>query len=190
MGRVTRKQGWIAAAAVTVVVVVAGLVWFKPWALWVNETVHEALPSAPAPTAAPGAPSASSDVPSPSVPAEPTGPVTVAQGRFITHEHATTGVVKIVRLADGSHTLRLEDLDTSNGPDLRVWLSDAPVKEGKAGWGVFDDGKYLNLAKLKGNRGDQNYPLPADVDWSAYTSVSIWCDRFDVSFGAAEIARV
>ncbi|MFE1347901.1 DM13 domain-containing protein [Streptomyces sp. NPDC058757] len=185
MGRVTKRRRW-AAAVVAAVIAVAGLMWFKPWALWVDETVHEALPSATAPSGTGAVPAD----PSPSAPpTEPAGPATVARGSFISHEHATTGTVRIVRLADGSHTLRLEGLDTSNGPDLHVWLSDAPVKEGTAGWRVFDDGKYVDLAKLKGNKGDQNYPLPADLDLSAYTSVSIWCDRFDVSFGAAEIVR-
>ncbi|MFD5424987.1 DM13 domain-containing protein [Streptomyces sp. NPDC127084] len=179
------RQRWGAVAAVAAVVVAAGLVWFKPWALWVDETVHEALPSAAPQTAPVGAPPPATASPS----RAPAGPVTVAQGSFVSHEHATTGAVKIVRLADGSHTLRLEGLETSNGPDLRVWLSDAPVKEGRAGWFVFDEGMYVNLAKLKGNKGDQNYLLPADLDWSAYTSVSIWCDRFDVSFGAAELVR-
>ncbi|MER5204157.1 DM13 domain-containing protein [Streptomyces sp. NPDC002825] len=164
---------------------VAGLLWFKPWALWVDETVNEALPTASATPSGPatGEPSSARATPAPS------GPVTVAEGSFVSHEHATTGTVKIVRLTDGTHTLRLEGLDTSNGPDLRVWLSDAPVKRGRAGWGVFDDGKYVDLAKLKGNKGDQNYPLPAGLDWSKYPSVSIWCARFDVSFGAATLAR-
>lgn len=44
--------------------------------------------------------------------------------------------------------------------------------------------------QAQGNKGDQNYPLPTDVDWPKYHSVSIWCDRFDVSFGAAALARV
>ena len=95
-----------------------------------------------------------------------------------------------MELADGSHVVRLENLDTSNGPDLRVLLTDAPVQEGRAGWRVFDDGEYVSLGKLKGNKGSQNYVLPDDVDPARYTSVSIWCDRFDVSFGAAELARV
>jgi len=190
----TRKQRWGVVGGVGLAVVLAGLLWFKPWALWVDETVHEALPSAnPAqsatPSATPSAPTTGGSTSASATPAPP-GPVTVAQGTFFSHEHTTTGTVRIVRLPDGTHTLRLEGLDTSNGPDLRVWLSDAPVKEGKAGWDVFDDGKYVNLAKLKGNKGDQNYPLPAGVDWSTYPSVSIWCDRFDVSFGAAPLARV
>jgi electron transfer DM13 len=77
---------------------------------------------------------------------------------------------------------------TSSGPDVHVRLSDAPVKPGKDGWALFDDGRYLDAGKLKGNRGNQNYPLPAGTDLSGYTSVSIWCDRFDVSFGAAALS--
>ncbi|MET9442287.1 DM13 domain-containing protein [Streptomyces sp. NPDC006610] len=174
-----------------VVLAGAGLYWFKPWTLWVDETVREALPSASAPAASPSAPgtaepgATTSGTPEP----EPTGPVTVARGELISHEHETSGEVSLLRLADGSHVLRLSDLDTSNGPDLRVWLTDAPVKEGRAGWHVFDDGSYKELGRLKGNKGDQNYAVPADVDPAAFTSMSIWCDRFNVSFGAAELTR-
>ncbi|MFE1230398.1 DM13 domain-containing protein [Streptomyces sp. NPDC058745] len=180
MGRV-RRTWWRGGAAVLVPAAIAGLVWFEPWALWVDETVREAPPSAAAPTAPPHA-----DTPPPAPPAEP---VTVARGAFVSHEHPTTGTARIVRLADGTAVLRVEGLDTSSGPDVRVWLSDAPVREGKAGWHVFDDGRHVSLGKLKGNKGDQNYPLPTGVDWEEYASVSIWCDRFDVSFGAASLVR-
>ncbi|MFE6222432.1 DM13 domain-containing protein [Streptomyces sp. NPDC057854] len=192
--RRTRKGVRAGLGIAVALAVAAGLVWFKPWALWVDETVNEALPTgAPSATGttapSPSGGTAPTATAGPSGSPAPTGPVTLAEGTFISHEHDTTGTAKVVRLTDGTHTLRLEGLDTSNGPDLRVWLSDSPVKPGKAGWGVFDDGRYVNVAKLKGNKGDQNYPLPADVDWSAYPSVSIWCDRFDVSFGAATLAR-
>ncbi|MGW6536489.1 DM13 domain-containing protein [Streptomyces sp. NPDC055051] len=181
-----RRSKWTLWGGVAVVVVAAALMWFKPWALWVDETVDEALPTS-APTTSAGE-SAGGEPPSP-VPA-PAGPTTVAQGGFVSHEHETAGTAKVVRLADGTHTLRIEGLDTSNGPDLRILLSDAAVVEGTAGRHVFDDGRHVTLAKLKGNRGNQNYTLPADIDWSDYTSVSIWCDRFDVSFGAAPLARL
>nr|WP_244376102.1 DM13 domain-containing protein [Streptomyces ficellus] len=163
-------------------VVAFGLVWFEPWALWVDETVKEELPSA---TSTGGGRAEPGTAASPA----PAGPRELARGELISHEHATTGSVKLVQLADGTRTLRFEGLDTSSGPDLRVWLTDAPVKAGRAGWHVFDDGKHISLGKLKGNKGDQNYALPAGIDWNAYTSVSIWCDRFDVSFGAAELTR-
>ncbi|MFF9011470.1 DM13 domain-containing protein [Streptomyces sp. NPDC014870] len=178
-----RKSLLWGAMVVAVALGAVGLYWFQPWKLWQNETIDEALP-----TVAPGASSSGAVNPGADPGADPAAaPKTVAQGSLITHEHATTGTVKLIRLADGSLTLRLEDLDTSNGPDLRVWLTDAPVKEGIAGWRVFDDGKYLSLGKLKGNKGDQNYPLPPGTDPSAFTSVTIWCDRFDVSFGAAAL---
>ncbi|MFD7320399.1 DM13 domain-containing protein [Streptomyces sp. NPDC059875] len=157
------------------VLAVVGLYLFQPWKLWQDETVDEAPPT--------GAPAASAR---PGTSAEE--PRTVAQGTLISHEHTTTGTVKLIRLPDGSHTVRLEDLDTSNGPALRVWLTDAPVKEGSAGWHVFDDGRYVSLGELKGNKGDQNYTVPAGVDVSGLTSVTIWCDRFNVSFGAARLA--
>ncbi|MGW0599451.1 DM13 domain-containing protein [Streptomyces sp. NPDC002776] len=186
MGRVRKSL----IAGVLVVAVVGagfGLYWFQPWKLWQDETVDEALPAA-AGTSAPaaGEPSAPSTAGETSA---PPAPRTLARGELISHEHDTSGSVRLVRLADGSHVVRLENLDTSNGPDLRVWLTDAPVKEGTAGWRVFDDGRYVSLGKLKGNKGSQNYAVPADVELTQYSSVSIWCDRFDVSFGAAELAR-
>ncbi|CAM5574065.1 DM13 domain-containing protein [Streptomyces griseomycini] len=186
MGRVRKVPVRSLVITVLVAAVVGGgfgLYWFQPWKLWQDETVEEALPPVAETSAPPAAaPSSTSTT--------PTGPQTLASGELISHEHATSGTVKLVRLADGSRIVRLENLDTSNGPDLRVWLTDAPVKEGKAGWHVFDDGQYVSLGRLKGNKGSQNYALPEDVDPARYTSVSIWCDRFDVSFGAAELARV
>ncbi|CAM5607192.1 hypothetical protein SAVIM338S_05542 [Streptomyces avidinii] len=197
MAETTTRRGrgrgrlFVGVALAAALALGAGLYWFQPWKLWQDSTVREALPAAaqpspagPAAAPAPSVPSASSG------PAGPTGPTTVARGTLISHEHATTGTVKVIRLPDGSHTLRLEDLDTSNGPDLRVWLTDAPVKEGAAGWTVFDDGRYVSLGKLKGNKGDQNYEIPAGVNTADYGSVTIWCDRFDVSFGAAALTAV
>ncbi|GAA4895575.1 DM13 domain-containing protein [Streptomyces coeruleoprunus] len=183
--RLVTRPVVIGALVLLVAVGGFGLYWFQPWKLWADETVQEAAPevTAPAPVApaSPGAPSAE--------PSAAPGPRTLATGTLISHEHATTGTVRVLRLADGSHVLRLEDLDTSNGPDLRVWLTDAPVLPGKDGWHVFDDGAHVSLGKLKGNKGDQNYRLPAGTDLKAYTSVTIWCDRFDVSFGAATLQR-
>ena len=192
MRRLLTRPWVIIVLTAGLVAVAVGLYWFQPWKLWVNETVQEELP--PAAAAQPSEP-AQVPVPVPSTSAapapqeKPAGPALLATGELISHEHATSGSVRILRAADGSLVLRLENLDTSNGPDLRVWVTDAPVLPGKDGWGVFDDGKYVSAGKLKGNKGSQNYALPSDVDPTNYRSVSIWCDRFDVSFGAAQLAR-
>jgi len=122
----------------------------------------------------------------PSVEETPKRTVT-AEGTFISHEHPTAGTARIITLEDGSRVLRLVGLDTDNGPDLKVWLAAAPVIEGRDGWFVFDDDEYLSLGALKGNKGNQNYAIPDDADISDLTSVTIWCERFSVSFGAAEL---
>ncbi|SHL39183.1 Electron transfer DM13 [Pseudonocardia thermophila] len=62
--------------------------------------------------------------------------------------------------------------------------------EGRDGWHVFDDGRRVDLGGLKGNIGSSNYPVPTDVDLTELSSVSIWCERFSVSFAAAELRPV
>jgi hypothetical protein len=60
--------------------------------------------------------------------------------------------------------------------------------EGRDGWHVFDDGRTVELGRLKGNRGNQVYDVPAGTDLTGLISVTIWCKRFAVSFGAAALA--
>jgi hypothetical protein len=168
--RTRRRVTWVAVAAALTAAVVGALV-FEPWKLVVDQHVDEAAPTAAAPP--PGVPS--------------TEPVVLARGTLVSHEHDSSGSVAVLRLADGSRLLRLEDLRTSNGPALRVWLADTPVVAGTAGWRVFDDGRHVDLGDLKGNVGSSNYPIPADVDLATLPSVSIWCARFHVSFGAAAL---
>jgi hypothetical protein len=111
----------------------------------------------------------------------------LASGNFVSHEHSTTGTVQLVQLADGRRQLVLLDLSTSDGPDLWVWLTDQKVVMDSSGWHVFDDGRYLQVGRLKGNRGNQVYDLPTTADLAGYRSVTLWCRRFTVSFGAAEL---
>jgi hypothetical protein len=169
----TRPLLW-ALLAVGAVIVVVALALFEPWKLVVDDRVDEAAPVAEQPVAA----------------APPAEPVVLARGELITHEHESSGSVVVVELPDGSRVLRMEDLNTSNGPDLHVWITDAPVIEGRDGWGVFDDGRYVDLGELKGNIGSSNYPLPPEVDLAELSSVSVWCQRFAVSFAAADLEPV
>jgi hypothetical protein len=178
-----RPVFWVVVVAVLAVGGTFGLYWFQPWKIVTDKEVNETL--AAVETAAP--PTTSTPTSPPTQSAAPKGPTVVRRGTFITQEHETTGTARIIRNADGSHRLELVDLDTSNGPDLRVWLSDQPVEKGTAGWRVFDDGAWLELGRLKGNKGDQAYAIPADTDLDRLVSVSIWCKRFSVSFGAATL---
>ncbi len=185
-----RRRTWIiAAAAVAAVGLVIGLVLFKPWLLFVDVRVDEQLPivaSGPA-QAQPTPPTPTPLAPTPTPAPMPAGPVQLAVGTLISHEHTTTGTVRIVQQPDGARLLTLENLDTSNGPDVHVWLSAAHVVEGTAGWFTAGSADYYDLGLIKGNQGNQVYQIPADVDLSKYPSVDLWCVQFSVSFGAAEL---
>ncbi|MBB5869305.1 hypothetical protein F4553_002684 [Allocatelliglobosispora scoriae] len=178
MRRALRKPLTWVIIGLLAVVAGAGLYWFAPWRLLTSTTVTEAVPVVTVPSSAPATPDPVAPSPSPVN-------VLLATGSFVTHEHETTGKAQLVRLADGSVRVVLLGLRTSDGPDLRVWLTDQRVTKS---WYVFDDGRHVELGKLKGNRGDQVYAVPAGVDLTGLRSVTIWCKRFSVSFGAAELA--
>ena len=192
----------VAVGVVAATVLAVALFVFQPWKLFVDTTVSEASPldsvEVVEPAVTPGAestpvtlPTAASPVPASSEPVKKVKEAAViADGTFVSHEHGTSGSASVIVLGDGRRILRLADLDTSNGPDLRVWLSDADVIDGPDGWFVFDDGDYADLGALKGNKGSQNYAIPDDVDLDDLTSVSVWCARFKVSFGAAELVPI
>ncbi len=148
---------WLLVAAACVVVVAAFvLYWFQPQKLFIDDRVNEAVPAQP---------------------------LELARGEFESLEHKTNGVTRVLKLDDGSRVVRLEGFDTSNGPDLYLYLSTNPASGEEQ---AFDD-DYVSLGRLKGNSGDQNYSLPADADLERFESVVVWCDRFNAAFGAADL---
>jgi hypothetical protein len=188
-----RRRVWpIVVAGVAVVLLAIGFSVFKPWLLFVDVRVDEQIPTvAASPETAQPSPSASLNTPSPPAAAPtrqtPAGPVQIAVGSLISHEHTTSGTVRILRQPNGDRVLTLENLDTSNGPDVHVWLSAADVVEGTGGWFVAGGAEYFDLGLIKGNQGNQVYVIPAGVDLKKYRSVDLWCVQFSVSFGAAQL---
>jgi hypothetical protein len=160
-----------AVVAGAVALAVFGFLWFRPDKLFVNATVNEALP--------PEGPSAVGGMNGGST------PDVLSEGSFRSLEHETTGAARLIRLGDGRTVVRLENFNTSSGPDVIVILSDAPATVADAGG--YDDGTFVNIGGLKANRGNQNYELSRSVDPSKYQSVVIWCRRFNVAFGAAPL---
>jgi hypothetical protein len=91
--------------------------------------------------------------------------------------HDAQGDAYTIPLEDGSNVLRLENFQSTNGPDLFVYLStDENTSE------------FINLGALKANNGNQNYEIPDDTDLDKYNKVLIWCKSFSVLFGSAELS--
>jgi hypothetical protein len=114
----------------------------------------------------------------------PGGRSVVSSGAFHAVAHPGTGEAAVYRLGDGSHVLRLENLDIFNGPALYVY---AVAAEDANDSETVLEADSLNLGPLKGNRGNQTYELPAGFDPERYRSISIWCERFSVNFATAPL---
>jgi electron transfer DM13 len=147
-----------------ILLAVVGWAAFRPERLFINAKVNETLPTTQSTT---------------------TSETVLASGKFHSVAHESSGNASIYQLADGKRILRFTNFATSNGPDVHVYLvaaNDATDSETvkKAG--------FVELGSLKGNIGDQNYELPADLDLSKYRAVTIWCQRFGVNFGTAPIS--
>ena len=200
---------WPAVVAGAVALAIA-LALFQPWLLFVDEEVDEQLPTATAPGDADGMDldepnimpdegemmemddieeeiadamaqpdeEATEPMPEPT----PSGPTLLASGEFVSRSHGTSGHVELVELEDGSRVLTIEDLQTDNGPDLYVYL-DADGARAEAA--AYDDG--IDLGRLRGNVGNLVYEIPDDLDLTGLDTVAIWCDRFGVVFGAADL---
>lgn len=186
----------VSAALLTLLVVGAAL--FQPWRLFTSSTVDEALPgtgtsassassTSSAGAAAPGSMAGGqpSDPGSAAPSAVPAAPAVLAKGAFVSQEHPTSGTASLVKLPDGGLVLRLENLASSDGPDVKVWLSNQAAG---GDWFKYRSGKWLDLGAIKATHGNQNYPIPAGADISGLETVVLWCDRFSVAFGSAALA--
>lgn len=163
-----QQRKWIIGAIVIAVIAIAWYL-FRPELLFISKTVNEEFP-----------------VTGETAKATATGPTVLVRGNFRGLAHETKGVATVHQLPDGKRTLRLTEFETSNGPDVRVYLVAAP--DAKDNDTVKKAG-FIDLGAMKGNKGDQNYEVPADADLSKYRSVSIWCRRFSVNFGAAALVQ-
>jgi len=75
----------------------------------------------------------------------------------------------------------------TNGPELHVILAPHPNPESR---GDVTAAGYVDLGKLKGNIGDQNYAIPENVDLPGVGSVVIYCKPFHVIFSVATLQKV
>lgn len=91
--------------------------------------------------------------------------------------HKGSGSAKVYRQPDGAFLVRLENFMVTNGPALHVYL--VRDRSGDVGSG------FVDLGSLKGNKGNQNYDIPEDIDVAQFKSVVIWCKPFGVTFAVA-----
>lgn len=112
----------------------------------------------------------------------------VATGTFHGQVHTTSGRASIYKGMDGKMVLRLTNFKTSNGPDVHVLLIAAKDAEDNQNF-LSSMTERVELGKLKGNEGDQNYEIPMGTDLMKFKTVAIYCERFNATFGAAPLEK-
>lgn len=107
----------------------------------------------------------------------------VAQGTFRNADdfHQGSGQATIFQQGE-TRILRFEEFMVTNGPDLHMLLVANATN-------AADMGDAVDLGALKGNVGNQNYEIAADVDLSQYGGVMIYCQPFHVVFSIASFDR-
>lgn len=118
----------------------------------------------------------------------PTGARILSTGTFHGKVHNTSGRATIYEESNGQRILRLTNFKTSNGPDVHVVLIALKDAGDDANF-LKSSTEYVELGKLKGNEGDQNYEIPAGIDLDKYHAVSIYCERFNANFGTAPLEK-
>jgi len=185
IGSAATRAAIMTAVAVALIVVLV-VPYFRP------TTVVETLPAAapvpeePAPAPEPAAPAPSpaaqdaapapAPAPAPS-PAAPAAPEQLSSGELVGIGHQATGAAGILRQPDGSLVLELREIDVESGPDYQVHLVPGAGREDPEGG--------VHLDALRGTRGTQYYPVPAEVDPAAEWTVLIWCRAFGVPIAGA-----
>lgn len=105
----------------------------------------------------------------------PTGQNLLLQGNFENAIHSTSGVVKVYEDKDKKRTLVLENFITDAGPDLRIYLA--------------EDKSITNFIQItdKVQNGNISLEIPAEADLQKQNYVLIWCRKYAVLFGFAQI---
>ncbi len=187
-----RRFWWVFVVAISLSAPVA---WYLGSPLFISRTVNEAFPSSAAAIEPEGMTRAqveaammqASKTRTSATAPMPTGTVAavvLARGTFTGADsfHKSEGTATVYRVAQDI-VLRFEPFEVTNGPDLHVILTKHPAPRPRAE--VMAD--YVEVGKLKGNIGSQNYVLLSSAGLDEYRAVVIYCQPFHVVFATASL---
>jgi len=89
--------------------------------------------------------------------------------------HKGEGKAILLDDGEGNLILRFEDFDTTNGPNLHIYLSED-----------LQANNFIDLGKIKATKGNVNYDIPDDIPIEQLDKVLVWCVPFGVLFTYAD----
>ena len=119
-----------------------------------------------------------SSVPNSKAPVVASSAQTVSKGNFSGRsDHITTGQVSLERTANGYQLRFASDFSLDGAPDPVVALGNGET--------------YVAANKLdvlKNKTGAQVYQLPANFTPGQFSQVYVWCEKFSVPLGVADLS--
>ena len=107
---------------------------------------------------------------------EPVFPRLVSQASFLSSSSYDVEGKALWIEEEDKTTIRFEDFQTQNGPNLHIYLG-----------ADLEGNDFVDLGPIKGTKGNVNYTIPEGVDLTKYNKVMIWCVPFEVLFGHADL---
>lgn len=108
--------------------------------------------------------------------AKPAKVRTTARGTFVgDSDHITTGTAEVFKDATGWKVRLGPDFSLDGAPDPKVALGNGGYIQG------------TTLGHLNSLTGEQVYAIPASLDIGDYKQIWIWCEKFSVPLGHAEL---
>ena len=98
------------------------------------------------------------------------------EGTFISGPYGTVSGLARVYLKQGNYTVALENFNSSNGPDLKVYISKERIPV-----------NFIKLSDLRSTNGNQLYVVPGTPSFTEYKYVLIHCEQYNHLFGSAEL---
>ncbi len=89
--------------------------------------------------------------------------------------HAASGGVRVLKTPQGAVVVLGPDFKFDGAPDPKL------------GFGNNGYLKSTQFSILKSNRGTQTYDLPATIDPADYTELWVWCEKYSVPLGVANL---
>ena len=105
-------------------------------------------------------------------------------GTFVKKKKKVAGEWEVVQRDGNTYIVFSDDFKTSNGPDLKVFLSPKDIASvtGK----TATEGS-ISIGELQKTKGAQEYLVPAEVNLADYASVLVHCEQFSVLWGGADL---
>ena len=98
-------------------------------------------------------------------------------GTFVKKKKSLAGGWEVVERDGNTYIVFSDDFKTSNGPDLKVFLSPTDIASvtGK----TATDGS-INIGELQKTKGAQEYLIPAEINLADYSSVLVHCEKYSI----------